>query len=355
MATDTDPRPLAALEAVRQAGRRALGAGPVTLARMGGSSIATPGAAGWVTDFLNAAYYARPAAQRDVDDLRLAQSVLTTSWHRLGRRLRLADLGSFHRAFGADRLRGRGTLARAQLLEGADRLLSPGFARGYGDHSLRGWGVVFRDDRERERFDPGRRLADAPVHELSPPLRPAEEQTWHTYPVVPLRSASAAVALLERTERWPDFGCALGRFTPLRRGGLAGQTFEVEVAAAVTPRTPVFTRAYVTATRVLGRGAELDAYARELDARIACLPAGARPYAAVELTTHRGHFLGRGVSRLLVCEQGGAAWIRDVGSWDPLPPHLAIPYRLGGAQAQDQFWGGGEPERSMLHQFARLA
>jgi hypothetical protein len=60
-------------------------------ARMAGSSLAAPDAAGWVTDFLNAAYYARPPGQRDVDDLRLALGIVTTRWHRLGRRLRAHD------------------------------------------------------------------------------------------------------------------------------------------------------------------------------------------------------------------------------------------------------------------------
>ncbi|MEY2535487.1 MAG: hypothetical protein QOF29_3397, partial [bacterium] len=36
-----------------------MGAGSVRIVRMGGSSIAAPGAAGWITDFLNAAYFAR--------------------------------------------------------------------------------------------------------------------------------------------------------------------------------------------------------------------------------------------------------------------------------------------------------
>ncbi|MCP9491790.1 MAG: hypothetical protein MSC31_18235 [Solirubrobacteraceae bacterium MAG38_C4-C5] len=39
--------------------------------RMPGSTIASPAAGGWVTDFLNTVYFARPARQRDVDDLRL--------------------------------------------------------------------------------------------------------------------------------------------------------------------------------------------------------------------------------------------------------------------------------------------
>jgi hypothetical protein len=45
--------------------------GPIARAirfiRMAGTSIAAPDAALWVTDFLNAAYYARPREDRDVD------------------------------------------------------------------------------------------------------------------------------------------------------------------------------------------------------------------------------------------------------------------------------------------------
>ena len=73
--------------------------GPLRFARMTGSSIAGRDAAAWVTDFLNAAYYRRPVAGREVDDLRLAFSVLTTYWYRKGRgRLRVTDLPAFHRA-----------------------------------------------------------------------------------------------------------------------------------------------------------------------------------------------------------------------------------------------------------------
>ena len=79
-------------------------AGPVRFARMTGSSIAGRDAAAWVTDFLNAAYYRRPVEEREVDDLRLAFSILTTYWYRKGRgRLRITDLPAFHRAYGAQR------------------------------------------------------------------------------------------------------------------------------------------------------------------------------------------------------------------------------------------------------------
>src|SRR5438270_6587218 len=50
----------------------------VQFMRLAGSSIAAPGAAGWITDFLNAAYYRRSPAHREVDDLRLAHAIITT-------------------------------------------------------------------------------------------------------------------------------------------------------------------------------------------------------------------------------------------------------------------------------------
>src|SRR6478672_5678138 len=77
---------------------RASASPQLRFARMTGSSIAAPDAAGWITDFLNAAYYRRDPARRGVDDLRLASAIVTTRWHRLGhRRLRLGDAAAFQR------------------------------------------------------------------------------------------------------------------------------------------------------------------------------------------------------------------------------------------------------------------
>lgn len=346
--------------------------GPFVSARMSGSSIAAPSAVGWVTDFLDAAYYARPQEERDTDDLRLALAVLTTRWHCLDRRLGLRDLRSFNGAFGRDRLRAAArragpVLDRSALLEGGERLLGPGFADGYGDPARRGWGIVFASVSERERFLPERRLRRGTLRELTPPRRPGSRPRWHTYRPVPAHSAGALLDFVTAPERWPDGGCELGPFTPVRRRGLLGQTFEIEVAVTPTPRTPVFTRGYVTATQVLEARTDPQRLAAYLD-RLAVdmasagaeggegpLPAGATAHALVELTTHRGHFLGAAISRLIVFEHEGAAFIRDVGSWDPLPPHLALTYRAGGHAAQRAFWGDGAPERSMLHQFASAA
>ena len=58
--------------------RRASRSPAVWVARMGGTTISSPDAVGWVTDFLNAAYYARLPELREVEDLRVAFAILTT-------------------------------------------------------------------------------------------------------------------------------------------------------------------------------------------------------------------------------------------------------------------------------------
>src|ERR1700722_17935065 len=98
--------------------------GPLRFARMAGCSIATPAAAGWVTDFLNAAYHARPEPQRDPADLRLAYGILTTRWASLPAGGRGGgDVVPLHRAYGRLRLRGRGRLDREALLIGASTMI----------------------------------------------------------------------------------------------------------------------------------------------------------------------------------------------------------------------------------------
>jgi hypothetical protein len=333
---------------------------------MSGSSIAQPDAAPWVSDFLNAAYFARPRAERALDDLRLALAVLATRWHRTGRRLRITDLRAFNSAFGADRLRAAAgmtgpVLDGVRLREGAERMHGPGFVETYRDPRRRGWGIVFESPEALEAYEPESRMRDAPLAGLSPPQRPLREQCWHNYRPVRIPSAREALELLSQPRRWPDFSSELGRFTSLRSGGLPGQTFEIEVAAATRTRTPVFTRGYVTVTGVL-QGAPLDEYLAETGEAMstaqvqgdpAPLPPGSTPSTLVELTTHEGHFLGRAISRLLLYEGRDGEFIRDVGSWDPLPVHLALPYRLAGHAAQRAFWGERRPEESMLHQVAR--
>ncbi len=136
----------------------------VRFARMSGLSIAAPGAAAWVTDFLNAAYYQRPLDERAVDDLRLAYAILATRWQRAGyRRLRAADVVPFHRAFGRDRFvagadSARGTLNREQLLAGATRLHGAWFPSAYADDARRAWGLAFPSREERDAYDPAARL-----------------------------------------------------------------------------------------------------------------------------------------------------------------------------------------------------
>src|SRR5690349_1577840 len=211
--------------------------GPIRFARMAGSSIAGADAAPWITDFLNGAYFRRPVAERDVDDLRLAFSILTTYWYREagGRRLRVGDLRAFHRAFGSDRFEtagsARGHLSREQLLAGASSLLGDWFDESYQDAECRGWGIAFPTPDGRAAYDHSKRMRLARLDELTPESAPPEQQVWHTYPPVRMPSAEAVVAALTQPETWPDYASEVGRFTPLRPGGLAGQTFEIEVAA----------------------------------------------------------------------------------------------------------------------------
>jgi hypothetical protein len=343
---------------------RLVGSDQLRFARMAGSSIAAPDAAGWVTDFLNAAYFRRP--DREVDDLRLAFCILTTRWHRLGRRLRAADVLAFHRAFGSARLRGRpgsprGALSRMQLLDGAVRLLGPWFPAAYGDERHRGWGIAFESLHACREYRPEARLARARVGTLTPESAPPERQTWHTYPAVALSSVRATIGALAHPERWTDYATEVGRFTALRSGGLAGQTFEIEVAAGTAGGHPVFTRGYVTVTRVVTHDEDaegLHRYVAELNDGLRrygrdeppAVPGDADPVLACDLTTHEGHFMGSGHNRLVIYESPSGAYVRAAGTWDPLPWHLAGVYALAGREAQHAFWGQGDPALSMLHQ-----
>jgi hypothetical protein len=330
---------------------------------MSGSSVAAPDSVGWVTDFLNAAYYARPARERSLEDLRLAWAILTTRWHRRGEgRLHADDVLDFHRAFGRRRLDASpfATLDGQALLAGACDLLGDWFAASWESSELRGWGVVFEDADDRASFRPERRLESAPLGVLTAPSAAPAKRRWHTYPPVPVRSVEATRAALLDPPRWPDFGSELGRFTPVRSTGLTGQTFEIEIVVRPLPRAPLVVRAYVTATRVLIDADELAGFAASLNERLQAagadlrlaVPPGARPLLGLELTTHEGHFVGAARSNIVLFADGEKGFVRDVGQWDPMPLHLRVAYRTAGARAQQAFWGGDAPEASMLHQFA---
>ena len=165
-------------ETVPGPARAARASGPLGFARMTGSSIAARDAAPWITDFLNAAFYRRPIADREVDDLRLAFAIVTTYWYRKDpkRRLRMADLSAFHRAFGSSRFdtvrSGRGALCREELLDGASRLIGDWFPDAYADDARRGWGIAFPTVVDRAAYDPAHRLALARLGRLTPESAP---------------------------------------------------------------------------------------------------------------------------------------------------------------------------------------
>ena len=176
-------------------------------------------------------------------------------------------------------------------------------------------------------------------------------------------SAEAVVGALTKPETWPDYASEIGRFTPVRTGGLAGQTFEIEVAAGTEHGRPVYLRGYVTITRLVTPDGpdELRAYVDELNEGLArygrdeppAVPEGATPVVGFDLTTHEGHFMGSGNNRLVLYEEDGQAKVRAAGTWDPMPWHLEQAYQRAGRDAQHAFWGqGGLVHQSMLHQAA---
>jgi hypothetical protein len=345
--------------------------GLLRFARMSGSSISGRDAAFWVTDFLNASYYRRPADERTLEDLRAAWCVLNTYWHRNpGKRLRVTDLPAFHRAFGAERFAtdeaGRGELSRDQLLSGASSLLGEWFPDALLDDERRGWGIAFETKEERAAYDPDVRMKLAKLGSPTPENAAPEEQVWHTYPAVEMPSAESVIEILTTPEIWPDLATEIGRFTPLRKGGLLGQTFEIDVAAGTDAGLPIFTRGYVTVTTLVTPDDPdaLAAWFSELNEGLAkygddeppALPDGGTPIVGFDLTTHQGHFMGSGHNRLCLYEHEGKTWVRAAGTWDPMPWHIRQSYRVAGEEAQHAFWGQGGVERqSMLHQLARRA
>jgi hypothetical protein len=125
----------------------------------------------------------------------------------------------------------------------------------------------------------------------------------------------------------------------------------------------VFTRGYVTITRLETPAdqASLEAYVAELEHGLAtwgedeprAVPEGGTAIVALDLTTHRGHFMGTGHNRLILFAHEDRTWVRAAGTWDPMPWHLDAAYKVAGQDAQHAFWGqGDEVPLSMLHQLA---
>ncbi|MFO7959879.1 MAG: hypothetical protein R6U94_02895 [Nitriliruptoraceae bacterium] len=345
---------------------RLRGTRPTATARLVGTTVAAPTAALWITDFLNAAYYAREDDERDLADLRLAFAIVTTFWHEQGhRQIGARDVLRFHRAFGTARLQraggGAGTLDADALLAGGDELFGDWFSEAARDPARRGWGIVFRTLEEKEAHDPQMRLELAQPGPLAPPRAATADQIWSSYPPVEVTDAEAALAALHAVDQWPEYGSELGRFTPLRRGGLLGQTFEIEVIGFPSARTPVLLRAYVTVERLVTDHDEeaRDAWLTQLRLGFAAraeqpspIPEGAEVHAILALVSHEGHFMGNATSQLVVYTHEGHSYVRAIGVWDPMPWHLAELYDQVGQGAQHAFWGMGAPEESMLHQLA---
>jgi hypothetical protein len=338
---------------------------------MAGSSIAGRDAVAWITHFLNASYYGVPRETRDLENLRTGWAVLTTYWYQLGGSpLGAHHVRHFHHSFRKARSPGgsqypRGLLDSGQLERGANRLLGPWFQDAKADPARLGWGVAFETAADRAKYPPELRQQRAALGALTPPRAPLADQTWHTYQPVPIPGVEDLVAVLDATEMWSHYATDIGRFTALRPGPLHGQAFEIEAIAELARHAPMLTRGYVTVTKVLDRS-QPDALREQLTAMSenlarmqrqepAVLPPGAQPTHLIELTTHAGHFLGRGRNNLVLFEIDDRAYVRTVGNWDPMPWYVKLSYAYEGADAQRAFWGLESPAHSMLRQFARAA
>jgi hypothetical protein len=196
----------------------------------------------WVTDFLNAAFHARSAAERDVDDLRLAFGILTTRWQRsAARRLGATDVAAYHGAFGPARLRGRGRLSRASLLAGARRLVGDWFEDAWADEDRRAHGIAFPTTQDRISFDPGERMRGTALGPITPPVAPDAQRHWATYDPVELAdpraaAASRALALVELTTHEGHFlGRAVSRLLVYERA--APRSYGTSAAGTRCPGT----------------------------------------------------------------------------------------------------------------------
>jgi len=248
-------------------------------------------------------------------------------------------------------------------MEGAALLIGDWFPAAFDDDPRRGWGVAFATAEDRAAYDPACRMALARLGKLTPESAPAADQTWHTYPPVQMPSAEAVIAALTAPETWPDYASEIGRFTPLRAGGLDGQTFEIEVAAGTASGRPIFTRGYVTVTELVTPDdpQTLAQWVDSLEQGLArygegeprAVPEGGQALVGFDLTTHQGHFMGAGHNRLLLYTHEGHAWVRAAGTWDPMPWHIEQTYRIAGRDAQHAFWGqDAVVSQSLLHQLA---
>ena len=215
---------------------------------MAGSSIAGRDAAPWVTDFLNAAYYRRAGRrERDVDDLRLAfaSSRPTGTARRPAAGCASPTCAAFHRAFGARPLRHRALGARharprrsccarrgARCSATGSRTPTPTTRAAAGASRS-------RRVEERAAYDP-----DGPARAGPARRADARERAAGRAGLAHLPAGRDAVGRGASSAR--SRGPRRGRTTRARSGasrrcapgGLAGQTFEIEVAAGTDAGAP---------------------------------------------------------------------------------------------------------------------
>ncbi len=318
-----------------------------------GSSIATPLAAGWVTDYPQRGVLraATPlSGPSTISGSRTGSSRTRASRLPGGRRLGARDLAAFHRAFGRDRLAARGRLDAPSLLAGgartARRVVSGGLGRPPPARAwdrLRDTGAA-RPIRSVESPPRPSRSSHSPARAArAPARRDVRARAAHRRgrdAAVPLRSGSLA-----RHGKRPRMlhGVAPGR----ARGSDVRDRAERRPSGAATGVHPRLR--HLHARPDAGRGA--DGAARSPDGP--CTRARRRRKARGAGRVDHARPASAG-SRHQPAPHRRRGTIRDIGAWDPLPRHLQLAYDRGGGLAQREFWSPQPVAASMLAQLAAL-
>ena len=308
----------------------------------------------------------RSPDERDVDDLRLAFGILTTRWHRLGRRLRAHDVARL-----PPRVRRRRGFAGARAALGRSRASScsrarsgcsaPGSPTPTRDPARARLGHrVPRPPPSAPRTSPSGGSRDAALGRAHAAAARRREQAGTTYPAVPLPSARRRARGARPSPRaGPTSAARSGASPPLRSGGLAGPDVRDRGRRASPRRARRCSRAAMSprprcSTTPAAIAAALEPAAAGLGGAAAA--AGRDPAAAAAADHARGP-----LPRLCRVARGRVGAGRaprssaTSASGTRCPRTLPCPFRLAGRAAQSSFWGGGAPEDSMLHQLALAA
>ena len=309
----------------------------------------------WVTDFLNAAYYARPVAERAAATSASRTAILATrGTPRRAAGARDARPAAFHRAFGAiaSPTAAASTATRcSRAAPSCSGTGAPAPSATTGGARPRIAAPVRR--RGASAYEPESRATGGGLGALTAPAAPLADHARERHEPVPLADRGAALRFLADPGRWPDMGSDRGRFTALRAAAPArADVRDRAETSGRLDRLPMYSRAYVTCTACHEAGAAPGRPGRGAHRPAPALADAARPSRASSSRTHARHPLGAAISRLLITRGGGGARSATSASRDPLPWHLQQRVRARRADGAGGVLGARAGQASMLAQLA---